>query len=89
MMNFLVLILSYLSNALEVGIDSTNVGENKHLLTGFWLVLRYEPELLALAAKSTTPIDDKVVSEILEVARKYWPAGTQAEPELPDGVTRV
>jgi len=74
-------IVNYLSNALEWLVDGT--GENKHVLTGLWLVLRYEPELHELAAKSTNTLDDKVINELIEAARRFWPQGAQAEPEIP------
>lgn len=77
-------VVRYLSDAITWIVDGA--GDSKHILTAFWIVLRYEAELRELAAKSDNDLDDKVVEEIIEAARKYWPHGAQAELELPPDV---
>lgn len=73
----LSLILSGLVNeldkAIKAGADLMQLTSDKHYKAALWLIKWYKPELDALADKSDTTFDDKVVDELYQVAVQAWP----------------
>lgn len=73
MLFWLEMIVSQLDKAIKSAVNLTDLAGNKHLMTSFWLIKRYYPELKDAALKTDNTIDDKVVDELWEAADYFWP----------------
>ena len=76
MLFYLQMIVEFLDKAIKGAADLTGFNDNKHFLTGMFLIQRYYPELKAAAARTDNTLDDKIVDELYETSQHFWPLGS-------------
>lgn len=76
MLFWLQMLVSQLDKAIKEVASLSSFADNKHFLTGMWLIKRHYVELKAAALKTDNTIDDAVVDELYEAATYFWPDET-------------
>lgn len=73
MLFWLEMLVSQLDKAIKEAANLSDFADNKHFLTGMWLIKRHYVELKAAALKTDNTIDDAVVDELYQAASYFWP----------------